>query len=91
MPKQKRVSKKQTAKVAPKLTKTEEDLLWHLENGYQLESAIAGGPILRNLKDQSTMRTASANQSTIHALEERGLVTETTDGLTTTWKAKKKS
>jgi hypothetical protein len=54
---------------ATKLTKTEQDLLSHLEQGYQLESeAFGNGLLLRNLKDNSVVRPASANQSTIDDL-----------------------
>lgn len=75
-----------------KLSKTEHDLLSHLENGFQLESdALGTGLRLRNLKDNSLVRTASANQSTLKALEERGLIKATPgpDQLTTIWRATK--
>jgi hypothetical protein len=75
-----------------KLTKTELDLLSHLENGFQLESdALGSGLLLRNLKDDLVVRTASANQSTIKGLEERGLIKATPgpDKLTTIWRATK--
>jgi hypothetical protein len=77
----------------PKLTKTEQDLLSHLEHGFQLESGAFDGLLLRNLKDNSVVRTASANQSTIKALEERGLIkaTQGRDKLTTVWRAAKKT
>ena len=76
-----------------KLTKTEQDLLSHLEHGFQLESDPLGtGLLLRNLKDNSVVRTASANQSTIKGLEERGLIkaTQGRDKLTTVWRATSK-
>jgi hypothetical protein len=83
-------SKKAATKVPPKLTKTEEDLLWHLNHGYQLESSSVGGELLlRRLKDNSVKRTASANRSTIRALEQRGLVSASGDALTTIWQANK--
>jgi hypothetical protein len=74
-----------------KLTKAEQDLLSHLEHGFQLESEAFAGLLLRNLKDNSLVRTASANQSTIKALEERGLIYATPgrDKLTTLWRATK--
>jgi hypothetical protein len=81
--------KKPTIAITPKLTKTEQDLLWHLEHGYQLESDL-GGLRLRNLQDDSVVRPASANRSTIRALEQRGLVSAGGDALTTIWHAKKK-
>jgi len=82
-------TKKPNTKVPPKLTDTEQDLLWHLEHGYQLESGPVGsGLLLRNLKDNFVVRTASANQGTIKALEERGLIkaTQGQDKLTTVWR-----
>lgn len=85
-------TKKAASKVPPKLTQTEEDLLWHLDHGYQLETGPHGsGPLLRNLKDNSVVGTASANESTIRAREERGLIkaTHSGDPLTTIWRAKK--
>jgi hypothetical protein len=85
-------SKKLTPKAAPKLTKAEEDLLGHLERGYQLESGPLGSdPVLRNLKDDSVVRATSANQGTIKALEGRGLIQSETEGLTTIWRSKGKS
>jgi hypothetical protein len=71
-----------------KFTKSEQDLLDHLESGYQLESGPPGtGPILRNLKDDTVVRATSANQGTIKALEARGLIHGDTKGLTTIWRA----
>lgn len=77
----------------PKLSRTEQDLLSHLEHGFQLESEAFDGLLLRNLKDDSVVRTASANQSTVKALEERGLIkaTPSPDKLTTVWRATKKT
>jgi len=72
------------------LTEVEQDLLSHLKHGFQLESGGFGtGLLLRNLKDDSVVRTASANQSTIKGLEERGLIkaTQGPDKLTTIWRA----
>jgi len=75
----------------PKLTKSEQDLLAHLETGYQLESGPPGsGPLLRNLKDDTVVRATSANQGTIKALEERGLIHGDTQGLATIWRASEK-
>lgn len=77
-------------RLPPKLTGTEEDLLWHLNHGYQVESgSVRGGLLLRRLKDDAVLRTASANRSTIRALEQRGLVSASGDALTTIWRAKK--
>jgi hypothetical protein len=81
--------KKPVVKTAPRLTKTEENLLWRLEHGYQLETdPLGGGLVLRNLKDNLVVRAASANQSTIKALEGRGLIHANTEGLITIWRAK---
>jgi hypothetical protein len=79
-----------TPQTPSKLTKSEQDLLTHLETGYQLESGPPGsGPLLRNLKDDTVVRAISANQGTIKALEERGLIQGETNGLTTIWRADK--
>jgi len=83
--------RKLIAKAPPKLSKIEEDLLTHLTHGYQLETDPFGSSLLlRNLKDGSVVRTAAANQNTIKALEERGLIKATPgkDKLTTIWRAK---
>jgi hypothetical protein len=63
MPAKKRVRprpKSTKTEVQPplKLSKTEEDLLWHMAHGYQLEtSSLWDNPILRNLKDNSEVRS----------------------------------
>jgi len=63
-----------------KLSKTEQDLLWHMSHGYQLEtSSLGNSPILRRLKDNTEVR-AIANRSTIEALEKGGLITMTKSG-----------
>ena len=85
-------AKKQAPKVPPKLTKTERDLLWHMQHGYQLETnSLASSPLLRRLKDNEVIRPASANRSTIKALEERGLISpaKSRDPLTIVWRVKK--
>jgi len=57
-----------------KLNKTEEDLLWHMSHGYQLEtSSLWDNPILRRPEDNTELR-ATANRSTIEALKERELI-----------------
>jgi hypothetical protein len=69
------VAKKKTAKLQPKLTETEQDLLSHIQDGYQLETdSLGGNPILRRLKDNEEIRSLSANRNTIKALEQRGLI-----------------
>jgi|SRR5512142_372685 hypothetical protein len=75
-------SKKAEPKPQPaaRLSKTEEDLLWHMANGYQLEtSSLWDNPILRRLKDNTEVR-ATANRGTIEALRERGLIAVAKDG-----------
>lgn len=63
------------AGIGAKLTEAEEDLLRHMEDGYQLETdSLGGNPVLRNMKDDSVVRPASANRSTVEALEKRGLI-----------------
>ena len=51
------MAKKKTANLMPKLTEVEQDLLSHIENGYQLETdSLGGNPILRRLKDEEEIR-----------------------------------
>ncbi len=39
---------KKTADVQPKLTESEQDLLWHIENGYRLQTnSLGADPVLR--------------------------------------------
>jgi len=86
-------AKKGVVKLPPKLTKTQEDLLWHMQHGYQLETgSLQDGPLLRRLKDNQLIRTTSANQSTVKTLHERGLIEVGKGGdvLTAVWRVKKK-
>jgi hypothetical protein len=65
---------KANAQPPSKLSKTEEDLIWHMSHGYQLETSLRwDSPILRNLKDDTTVR-ATANRGTIEGLQRRGLI-----------------
>lgn len=67
--------KKKAGAVPAKLTEAEQDLVWHMQNGYQLETDSLGAePVLRQLKDDEVVRPAAANRNTIKALEERGLI-----------------
>ena len=87
------MAKKKTAKLLPKLTEIEQDLLSHIQNGYQLETdSLGGNPILRRLKDNEEIRPLSANRSTIKAMEQRGLISpgKGRDPLTILWRLKKK-
>lgn len=69
------MAKKKAGDLPPKLTEGEQNLLTHLEDGYQLETDLLGGnPVLRRLKDDEVIRPASANATTVKALEERGLI-----------------
>jgi len=80
---------KNRIQLPPKLTKSQEDLLWHLQHGYQLETgSLQSGPMLRRLKDNELIRPASANQNTVKALQERGLIepAKGSDVLTTVWR-----
>ncbi len=88
------MAKKQTASVVPKLTETEQDLLSHMQQGYQLETDSLGGkPVLRHLKDNEEIRPLSANRNTIKAMEQRGLISpgKGDDPLTIVWGLKKKA
>ncbi len=87
------MAKKKAANLPPKLTETEQDLLSHIEDGYQLETDSLGGkPILRRLKDNHEIRPLSANRNTIKAMERRGLISPCKghDPLTILWRLKKK-
>ena len=85
--------KKKGRSFPPKLTEAEQDLLAHMEQGYQLETDSLGrNPLLRRLKDDEVVRPLSANRNTIKALEERGLIHsgKGNDPLTTVWHTNKK-
>ncbi|HXM59922.1 MAG TPA: hypothetical protein VN950_03630 [Terriglobales bacterium] len=85
------MAKKKAANLLPKLTETEQDLLSHIQHGYQLETDSLGGhPVLRHLKDNEEMRPPSANRTTIKALERRGLISpgKGLDPLTIVWRVK---
>ena len=87
------MANKKLSVVPPKLTETEQDLLWHMEHGYQLETDTLGGnPILR-LKSGEVIRPAAVNRNTIKALQERGLISSAKgpEPLTLVWRVKKKS
>jgi hypothetical protein len=44
------MAKKKTANVLPKLTEVEQNLLSHMQQGYQLETdSLGGNPVLRRL------------------------------------------
>jgi hypothetical protein len=82
-------AKKKAGAVLPKLTEAEQDLISHMEDGYQLETdSLGGNPVLRRLKDEEVIRPASANRNTVKALEERGLISpgKAGDPLTIIWR-----
>jgi hypothetical protein len=69
------MAKKKTASVSPKLTEAEQDLLSHMEDGYQLVTdSLGGNPVLRRSKDNEEIRPVSASRNTIKAMEQRGLI-----------------
>src|ERR1022692_3230750 len=69
------MAKKKAANLLAKLTDTEQDLLSHMQQGYQLETdSLGGNPVLRRLKDNEEMRPLAANRNTIKAMERRGLI-----------------
>ena len=85
--------KKQSADRVPSgLTETEQDLLSHLQNGYQLETESLGGDLLlRKLKSSEVIRPLSATRNTVKALQERGLIApgEGDDPLRIVWHLQK--
>jgi hypothetical protein len=86
------MAKKKAANLLPKLTETEQDLLSHMQNGYQLETdSLGSNPVLRRLKDNEEIRPLSANRNTIQALERRGLISsgKGRDPLTILWRLTK--
>ncbi len=88
------MAKKKPAGLLPKLTEAEQDLLSHIQIGYQLETdSLGGDPILRRLKDNEVIRPLSANRSTIKSMEQRGLISpgKGRDPLHIVWRLKKKA
>ena len=82
--------KKRDPNLEAKLTDAEQDLLWHIEHGYQLETdSLGSDPLLRSLENDEVIRPASANRNTVKALEERGLITQGKgkDPLKIVWRA----
>jgi len=87
------VKKKAATSHPRKLTETEQDLLSHIEDGYQLETdSLGGNPVLRRLEDNEETRPLSANRNTIKALERRGLISpgKGPDPLAIVWRLKKR-
>jgi hypothetical protein len=87
------MAKKKAANLLAKLTETEEDLLSHIQDGYQLETdSLGSNPVLRRLKDNEEIRPLSANRNTIKAMEQHGLIApgKGRDLFTIVWHLKKK-
>jgi hypothetical protein len=87
------MAKKKAASPPPKLTESEEDLLSHMQHGYELETdSLGSDPILRRLKDNEVIRPLTANRSTVEAMKQRGLITSGKghDPLTIVWRLTKK-
>jgi hypothetical protein len=85
--------KKKAGNLPPKLTEAEQDLLSHIQDGYQLETdSLGGNLVLRRLKDNEEMRPLSATRNTIKALEEHGLISpgKGRDPLSIVWRLKQK-
>ena len=88
------MAKKKAGGVPSKLTESEEDLLSHIQDGYQLETdSLGSNPVLRRSKDNEVIRALSANRSTIEGLEKRGIISpgKSSDPLTIVWHLKKKA
>jgi hypothetical protein len=86
------MAKKKAGSVTPKLTDAEQEMLTHLQQGYQLETdSLGANPILRGPKDDEVLRPANANASTLKGLEKRGLIApgKGRDLLTIMWHLKK--
>jgi hypothetical protein len=46
-----------------------------MSRGYELETdSLGGNPVLRGVKDDTVLRPADANASTVKALEQQGLI-----------------
>jgi hypothetical protein len=87
-----KMAKKKAAKLPPKLTETEQDLLSRIRDGYQLETdSLGGNPVLRRLKDNEVIRALSATRNTIEAMEQRGLISpdKGSDPLAIVWRLKR--
>lgn len=87
------MAKKKAASLPTKLTEVGQDLLSHIQDGYQLETdSLGGNPVLRCLKDGEEVRPLSANRNTVKAMEQRGIISlsKGRDPLTILWRLKGK-
>jgi len=89
----KRSPNKPAPTLPPNLTDTEAHLLQQMQRGYQLETGMLTGPLLRDPKTKEATRPMSANMGTVKALQERGLISpiKSRDTLVTIWRVKKKA
>jgi len=84
--------KKPTSVMPSGLTETEQELVSHLQNGFQLETdSLGGNPLLRRLNDSEVIRPLSATRNTVKALEERGVIVpaKSNDPLSIVWQLQK--
>jgi hypothetical protein len=87
------MAKKKVVNLPPKLTDIEQDMLTHMEQGYQLETdSLGGNPVLRRSKDGEVLRPVAANASTVKALQHGGLIRpeKGRDPFTIVWRQVKK-
>lgn len=86
------MAKKKSGSLARKLTESEQGLLTHIQEGYELETdSLGGNPVLRSRKNSEVLRPADANASTVKALQLRGLLQpgKGRDPLTIRWRLRK--
>ena len=84
--------KKPTSVMPSGLTETEQELVSHLQNGFQLETdSLGGNPLLRRLNDSEVIRPLSATRNTVKALEDRGVIVpaKSNDPLSIVWQLQK--
>jgi hypothetical protein len=73
------------------LSESEQDLLSHVQDGYDLETdSLGGDPLLRH-KDKEPIRPLSTKRNTVTILRERGLIAPVkgSDPLRTVWRLNK--
>ena len=85
----KQSANKQAGIVTSKLSDAEQDLLWHIENGYLLETDSLGSDlVLRRPKADEPLRPASANRKTERSLIVPG---KSRDPLRIVWRLRRKA
>lgn len=88
------MAKKKASSVPSELTETEQDLIEHMQQGFQLETdSLGGNPVLRQAKSNEAIRPLSVNRNTITSLQKRGLILpgKGRDPLTIGWRLAKRS